>query len=209
MFVRSLCLSTAAAWLLAVPVYAQLPAFTSGFQRGGAPAPPPSPNNTGPSRSNFPTGMENQQQPSDPLASDRKFVKQVSEDGMAHIALGRLAQEKGSSPEVKEYGKRMAEDHAKVNEELRQAAAKASIESASEASRKNKKAQEKLAKLSGAEFDRAYIKMTVNDHRSEVKEFEREAHKGNAPEVKQYAAKSLAMHQEHLKQAEALEGGHH
>ncbi|HZT33191.1 MAG TPA: DUF4142 domain-containing protein [Bryobacteraceae bacterium] len=145
----------------------------------------------------------------DPLASDRRFVRQASEDGMTHIALGKLAQEKGSAPAVKEYGRRMVEDHTKVIEELKQAAAKANMDTATELPRKGKKAQEKLAKLSGPEFDRAYAKMTINDHRNEVKEFEREAHKGNAPEVKEFAAKSLATHQEHLKQAEALEDINH
>src|SRR5262249_41768455 len=154
-------------------------------QRGGGGAtPPPQPQgNAGPNRSQYPMGTQDQQQMSDPLASDRKFVKQASEDALTHVALGKLAQEKGSTEAVKEYGKHMVEDHTKAMEGLKMTAARANLETASEMSRKARKAQEKLAKLSGPEFDRAYAKMTVTDHRSEVKEFDREAHKGNVPEV--------------------------
>jgi putative membrane protein len=152
-------------------------------------------------------GTQDQQQMSDPLASDRRFVKQMAEEGLAQVELGKLAQERGSSAAVKEFGKHMVDDHGKSIEEMKLAAAKANIDCPTEVSRKSKKAQEKLAKLSGAEFDRAYAKMTVADHKNDVKEFDRESRKGNAPEVKEFAAKSLATHQEHLKLAQQLEGG--
>jgi len=40
--------------------------------------------------------------PADPIAMDRKFVKDVAESSAVQMDLGKLAQEKGSSLSVKE-----------------------------------------------------------------------------------------------------------
>src|SRR4051812_41584022 len=92
----------------------------------------------------------------DPMASARKFVKEAAEGSATEIALGKLAQEKGSSDAVKQFGKRMVDDHSKATEELKQAAEMAKITVPLETPNKVKKAQDKLSKLSGAEFDRVY-----------------------------------------------------
>ena len=41
--------------------------------------------------------------------SDKKFVMDAAEGGMAEVELGKLATEKASSPDVKQFGQRMAE----------------------------------------------------------------------------------------------------
>jgi putative membrane protein len=140
----------------------------------------------------------------DPMASARRFIKEAAEGAATEVALGKLAQEKGSSDAVKEFGKRMVADHSKAAEELKQLAAMAKIEVSSETPKKAKKAQDKLSKLSGADFDRAYAKMMVSDHREDVKAFEKEARDGAVPAVKNFAAKALPTLQEHLKLAEEL-----
>ena len=140
----------------------------------------------------------------DPMASARKFVKEAAEGSATAIALGKLAQEKGSSDAVKQFGKRMVNDHSKATEELKQAAEMAKIPVSSETPNKVKKAQDKLLRLSGAEFDRAYAKMMVSDHKEDVKAFERQARDGGVSPVKNFAAKTLPTLQEHLRLAEEL-----
>jgi predicted outer membrane protein len=72
--------------------------------------------------------------------------------------------------------------------------------------RKAKKAEGKLAKLSGADFDRAYAKMAADEQKQTVKEFEHEAKNGRVTGVKDFAAKNLPAEQERQKQAEELAG---
>lgn len=141
----------------------------------------------------------------DPLASDKKFAKEASEGSVAEVELGKLAAEKGSSEAVKEFGKRMVEDHGKASEDLQQAAAQANIPVFSEMPRKARKAQEKLSKLSGADFDREYSKMMLKDHKNDLKTFERQSKDGKVPELKAFAAKTLPVLQEHQKLAEQLD----
>jgi putative membrane protein len=149
---------------------------------------------------------EGQTQPAmDPMVSARKFVKEAAQGSATEIALGKLAQEKGSSDAVKQFGKRMVEDHSKATEELKQAAEMAKIPIPSEPPKKAKKTQDKLSKLSGADFDRAYAKTMLSDHKEDVKAFEKEARDGAVPPVKDFAAKTLPTLQEHLKLAEELD----
>jgi putative membrane protein len=155
--------------------------------------------------STFPDATSDQQPMATPLASDRQFVKEAAEGSAMEVELGKLAQEKGSSEAVKEFGKRMVQDHIKAGEDLKQAAAKANILAAPELSRKAKKAQEKLSKLSGPDFDREYAKLMVNDHRNDVKAFERESKSGAAPAVKEFATRTLPTLQEHYQLAQQLE----
>lgn len=148
---------------------------------------------------------EGQTQPvKDAMVSARKFVKEATEGSASAIALGKLAQEKGSSDAVKQFGKRMVDDHSKATEELKQAAEMAKIAVPSETPNRIKKVQDRLSKLSGAEFDRAYAKTMVSDHKEDVKAFEREVRDGAVPPVKNFAAKTLPTLQEHLKLAEEL-----
>jgi len=144
--------------------------------------------------------------PADPIAMDRKFVKDITESSAVQMDLGKLAQEKGSSPAVKEFGKRMVEDNTKAGEELRQAATQAQIKVPPENLRRIRKSHDKLARLSGRDFDRAFAKMMISDQRANVKEFENQAKGGNAPEVRAFAAKALPTLQEHKKMAEQIGG---
>ncbi len=79
------------------------------------------------------------------------------------------------------------------------------VEVPSELPRGGKKTREKLAKLSGPDFDRAYAKVMFNDHKEDVASFTQEAQSGQVPEVKTFAAKTLPTLQEHRKMAEDLE----
>ena len=70
-----------------------------------------------------------------------------------------------------------------------------------------KKAQEhaalksKLSALSGAEFDREYMRQMVSHHTSAVAMFERQSTRGNDSELKSWVAKALPTVQEHLQMA--------
>ena len=172
-------------------------------QPGQPPGPPGAVRTPGTFPSDTTEG-QTQQPVIDPMASARRFVKEAAEGSATEVALGKLAQEKGSSDAVKQFGKRMVDEHSKATEELKQAAEMAKIEVPSEVPKKARKAQDKLSKLSGADFDRAYTKMMVSDHKGDVKAFEREARNGAVLAVKNFAAKTLPTLQDHLKLAEEL-----
>jgi putative membrane protein len=83
-------------------------------------------------------------------------------------------------------------------------AAKTQIEVPSSLDSKHQKTLDKLAKLSGPEFDKAYIKDMVKDHREDVSDFQAEAQNGTNPNIRQFAASTLPTLKEHLNMAEDL-----
>jgi putative membrane protein len=139
-------------------------------------------------------------------AADRKFVTEALQGGMAEVELGKLASERASNDAVKQFGQRMADDHGKAGDELMKIAQDKGMSPPMEMDAKHKKLHDRLAKLSGAAFDRAYMDEMVKDHRTDVKNFQREASGAKDPDVKAFAAKTLPTLQEHLKQAESVNG---
>ena len=138
-------------------------------------------------------------------ASDRKFVMEVARGGMAEVELGKMAAEKGSSDAVKQFGKRMADDHAKASEELKQFAQQKGLTLPADLDPKHKQLRDRLAKLTGAEFDKAYANEMVKDHKKDVADFRREAKSAKDADLKAWAGKTLPTLEEHLKQAQDMQ----
>ncbi|HYM26039.1 MAG TPA: DUF4142 domain-containing protein [Vicinamibacterales bacterium] len=134
--------------------------------------------------------------------NDTTFVAKAARGGMAEVELGKLATEKASSDEVKKFGQRMVDDHSKANDELKSIAQQKNMTVPSDLSAKDKALRDRLSKLSGAAFDRAYMRAMVTDHREDVNEFRVESKSGKDAEVKAFAAKTLPTLEEHLKAAQ-------
>ena len=200
MKVKSILLTIGFSALIAGPILAQVPSGSQMPQTAPGSQQPPNPGMERIPGANSPDTAP----VVDPMAVDRSFVRQAAQGSATEVALGKLAEEKGASDTVKQFGKRIADDQGKAVEELKQAAGTARLEVPSEMPKKAKKAQDKLSKLSGADFDREYAKMMVSDNKDQVKAFEREAHDGSVAPVKDFAAKTLPTLQDHLKAAEQL-----
>jgi putative membrane protein len=134
--------------------------------------------------------------------SDQTFVLDAAKGGMVEVELGKLAQEKAASTEVKNFGKRMVDDHSKANDELQSLAKNKNMTLPTDLAPKDKALRDRLSKLSGAAFDRAYMNAMLSDHRKDVSEFKRESTAGKDPEVKAFASKTLPTLEEHLKLAQ-------
>jgi putative membrane protein len=133
---------------------------------------------------------------------DAHFVQHVSVDNLAEVQLGQLAATKASSDQVKSFAQRMVDDHNKANDELKSIVASKSITLPTEPDAKHKAVHDRLSKLSGAAFDRAYMQEMVNGHRGAVTEFRTEAKTGKDAEIKAWASKTLPTIEEHLKMAQ-------
>jgi putative membrane protein len=119
-------------------------------------------------------------------AKDKMFMKKAAKGGMMEVAMGKLADEKGQSDDVKSFGKRMVADHSKANDELKKIAAQ-----------KNAKLPTKEPTVSWSS-DKAYMDAMVKDHEKDLAEFQEEAKSGSDPDVKKFADDTAKMVQEHL-----------
>jgi|HubBroStandDraft_3_1064219.scaffolds.fasta_scaffold01404_2 putative membrane protein len=136
-------------------------------------------------------------------ATDKTFVRKAAEGGMAEVELGKLAASKASDPEVKSFGQKMVDDHSKANDKLKQVAGQKGVDLPNGMSAKDKALEAKLDKLSGADFDRTYMKEMLKDHQKDVAEFRKEAKRAAADaDVKSFASDTLPTLEEHLKMAQ-------
>ena len=142
-------------------------------------------------------------------AADSTFMKKAADGGMAEVELGKLAAEKGSSQEVKDFGQRMADDHSKANDQLKQLASQKHVELPQQPSSKHAATKAKLEKLSGEDFDKAYVAEMLKDHKQDVAEFKRKSKSAHDDDLKSFASQTLPTLQEHLKQVQNLASTRH
>lgn len=140
---------------------------------------------------------------SDSLArADRKFIEDAARGGMAEVQLGQLAAQKAQSSEVKQFGQKMVDDHGKANDQLKSLASSKNVTLPTDLDRGHKRDYDRLSKLSGAEFDREYMKHMVSDHKKDVSDFRKEAKSAKDSEVKSFASTTLPTLEQHLQMAQ-------
>jgi putative membrane protein len=136
--------------------------------------------------------------------TDLAFAKDAARLGLAEIKLGKLAEDNGSSEAVKTFGTRMVAEHAKAGDQLKEAAALEHITLPTDLAAKDQATYDRLSKLSGADFDRAYAQDMVKDHQQDLQAFEREANRGNDAAIRGFASETVPMIQQHLEQAKEM-----
>lgn len=137
-----------------------------------------------------------------PSAADRKFMADAAADGMAEVALGKLAAEKASQKEVKDFAKMMVDDHTKANAELKSLAEKKAVKLPAEPKPAHKAVEARLARLSGAAFDKAYMAAMVKDHRKAVDMFTRQSNGAADDDLQAWATRTLPALKHHLEEAQ-------
>ena len=137
--------------------------------------------------------------------ADRDFIEDQLEDGRAEINLGKIAAQRATHPQVKQFAQMMVRDHQMAGEELRQVATQANIQiTTPEPDRDHKDAPEEFADLKGRDFDRKYIDKMVQEHEEAVNEVEKKADSENVA-VKGWATKTLPKLRQHLEQAKQIQ----
>jgi len=137
--------------------------------------------------------------------SDRAFAVKAARGGKAEVEMGKLAADMATKPEVKEFGKQMADDHTKANEDLNSAAGKVGLDLPKEMSSKQTAEYEKLKRLTGDAFDREYVRMMATDHAQDVNEFEKEIRSGKNDQIKGFASRTLPVIQGHLDKIKTIQ----
>ena len=135
--------------------------------------------------------------------ADHNFVEKAAKGGMAEVELGNLAQQRAANDQVKQFGARMVTDHTKANDELKSIASAKGI-TLPAPGKGEMKDMDKFGKMTGTDFDKAYMKHMVSDHKKDVSLFEKESKSGKDPELKAFAAKTLPTLREHLQLAQQV-----
>jgi putative membrane protein len=130
-------------------------------------------------------------------AKDQAFMKEAAKGGMMEVEMGKMAQQKGKSADVKKIGGTMVADHTKANNELMGIAKKKGVDLSKEKPMSHS--------IGDANFDKDYINMMVKDHEKDLSAFQAEAKNGTDAEVKAFASKTSAVIKKHLDTVKAAQ----
>jgi putative membrane protein len=137
-------------------------------------------------------------------APDRGFLSEAARDGEAEVELGRMAAERASSPEVKQFAERMVRDHEAANQKLMALAREPKVKAPPPPDEEAQARMRELRDASGAAFDRAYMRYMIEDHAKAVALFQREAKDGEDAATRELADALLPTLQEHLRMARQI-----
>jgi putative membrane protein len=132
------------------------------------------------------------------------FLVKAIEGNFAEVQMGELAQKNGQSPGVKSFGEMLRTDHSAANEKAMDVA-KELVKAPDAPSAAQKQAYDKMAKMTGAAFDKAFAQHMVADHKKDIAEYQTEAKKQDS--AGQYAMNALPTLQKHLETARSLQSG--
>ena len=131
------------------------------------------------------------------LAADSSFIATAGSLGLLQAKLGKLAQDKGSSPSVKDFGSRIAADYAKANEQLATGAKQAAFP-APTMLRGDRQVFDLLSSTGRGSFDKKFIAQIVKQDSDAVRLFQQEAETGRVASLKRLASEMLPTVQQHL-----------
>jgi putative membrane protein len=132
------------------------------------------------------------------MMADTTFAAKAAVGGMAEVELGKMAAAKGTDNKVKDFGKMMVTDHGKANNELIGIAKGKNIMLPAGLDGEHQAKSDSLSKLSGKDFDMAYVNAMIDGHKKTLALMQSEASNGKDAELKAFAAKTAPVVQMHL-----------
>jgi putative membrane protein len=136
------------------------------------------------------------------------ILEQMHQANLKEIAVGKLAEEKASSDEVRAYAVQLVNDHTNADQMVPATAQKKGTRLRdSAAGRENahrKSAERKLSSASGAQFDRLFLEQTSADHKKLISELQQEREDATDDDIEALIDKIVPILQQHNDLAQIL-----
>ncbi len=179
-------------WVLAVGTGAAM------AQNGTSPGDQASGNMPGPSAGSSTASVQ-----------DKKFLTTATDGSLFEIKTSQLALQKSQSDDIKQYAQQMIDDHNKLMDQMKPVASEAGVTPQTDLMMpKHKALYSKLEGLNGADFDKAYIKAQIADHKESHNAFQTEQQKGTLASEKSAAAQGQPIVDQHLQHIQQIAQAH-
>jgi len=132
-------------------------------------------------------------------AADKDFILAAAQGGMTEVKLGELAAQKGLRDDVKAFGQMMVKDHTAINDDLKALAAQKGVTLPDSLDAKHQGMVDKMAALTGSEFDDAYVAAMIKGHKKDAKAFKAEAAATTDADIKTFLDNSIPVVEAHWK----------
>ena len=135
--------------------------------------------------------------------AETRFIETAIHGDYAETKMGMLAEKKGSTPAVRAYGKMLADDHSKHRNKAAALARKIGVKPPEGPDLKQRASYAAMSLRSGRDFDDAFKKYMIDDHKTDIANYEAEAKDGD-PRLRAFAKTTIPTLKKHLETAEAL-----
>ncbi len=135
--------------------------------------------------------------------ADQAFVSDIFKNNQAQVQLSELAQQKSSSPDVKQFSQQMVKVHTQLTTQLEPLAKQLDVSMPKKPSRKEKHEMEKLQALSAQDFDAAYLQAMAKEQEHSLKQFKSEEAAQN-PVLQKIAKVDMPVLTQHFQILEKL-----
>jgi len=151
-----------------------------------------------------PTNPSSGQTASADVKADAKFIREVAADNMLEIQMAQLADQKAQSSSVKQFAERLQSDHQRMQSDWTSMASGSGYSFKAGIGKNHRSKLTKLQKLSGREFDRAFITQIVQDHKDYIDYFEKEGRTAHSAQVRQLVNRDVATLRSHFTQGKRI-----
>ena len=137
--------------------------------------------------------------------TDPAFLTDAIRGDLGEIKLGQLAEEKGQSEGVRDFGHTLMSDHQKAMKKAADLAKTLGVTAPTDLTPEAQKTYDQLSRLSGAEFDRQFVMHMVMDHQKDIAKYQEESKSSVNPKVADLAEDTLPTLRDHLETAQSLQ----
>jgi putative membrane protein len=137
------------------------------------------------------------------------LLNDLHESNIHEINMGKMAQQKGYSTEMRDYGKTLVDDHQKADEKVTRVASQEGVT----LKQPNDGLMDKMHKTelhhdSGADFDKDFSEMMVKDHKMDIDKLNKAQADGLPQDARDLVADLQPTLQKHLEIAQKIRANH-
>ena len=134
-----------------------------------------------------------------------RFIEDATQQGIMEVELGNAAMILGSSKAIKDFGKKVVKDYTSFNKFLEELALENNFMAPSDATASQKKLMDSLINKTDKDFDNAYIKVVLEEHKKDLENFKKSGKILTDPKLKNFAKNSTSIIQAHLDEILAIQ----
>ena len=139
-----------------------------------------------------------------PDTGDVVFADKAAAGGMTEIALSKLAVQQSSNAKIKDFANMMITDHTAAGDKLAAIAKKEGINLPTGPDTLQQNMISDMSKKTGSDFNKAYVKQMVTDHKKTIAMFEKEQTTVKDTVLKGFITGTLPTLHKHMDAVNAL-----
>ncbi|SMB93681.1 putative membrane protein [Hymenobacter roseosalivarius DSM 11622] len=136
---------------------------------------------------------------------DAEFMVNAASSGMLELEMSKLAQQKSATPAVRSLAQRLVQQHGQVSTALRNLAQQKNLMLPSGLGSDQQKQYADLSALTGTQFDKRYVEMLLETHKTDIDAFEDMSKDAYDGDIRGFAAKFLPALEQHQEEVGVVE----